>query len=55
MRAHFAIPADEVARIRRAVDTHGKVEPTFEVDVLGEGGEVVAHVTKGLWVKRKTT
>jgi acyl-coenzyme A thioesterase PaaI-like protein len=53
VRAHFAISAEEVARIREAVEAHGKAEPTFEVDVLGEGGEIVAHVTKGLWVKRK--
>ena len=55
VRAHFAVPDAEVERIRAEVAAHGKVEPTFTVDVVdAASGEVVAQVQKGLWVKRKS-
>jgi hypothetical protein len=36
-----------------AADADGRVEPTFTVRVLGEGGEVVAEVDKTLYVRRR--
>jgi acyl-coenzyme A thioesterase PaaI-like protein len=53
VRARFTISAERVAEIRAAADRDGKVEPTFETDVVDEQGEVVAHVEKLLHVRRK--
>lgn len=53
VKAHFHIPAEQVAQIRRDAELNGKIEPTFLVDVLDEQGEVVAHVEKLLYVRRK--
>jgi len=38
--------------IRKAVDTTGKMEPTFQVEILDAKGEVVAEVEKLISVKR---
>ncbi len=51
--ATFHIPPERVDEIRAAADGGDKVEPTFEVDVIDEQGEIVAHVEKLLYVRRK--
>jgi acyl-coenzyme A thioesterase PaaI-like protein len=51
VRATFHIPQERIDEIRAAADTQGKVEPTFEVNVLDEKGEVVAEVEKLLYVR----
>ncbi len=53
VRAHFEIPPEKIAEIRAQADSQYKVEPQFEVDVVGDDGVVVAHVTKLLYVRRK--
>jgi hypothetical protein len=53
VRAHFHIPQARVDEIRAAADRHGKLEPTFSVDVLDTEGKVVAQVEKLLYVRRK--
>lgn len=53
IRARFAISPAQVAAIRAQVAEGGKSEPTFQTDVLGPGGEVIATVHKYLWVKKK--
>lgn len=53
VHATFRIDEKRVAEIKKQVELKGKDEPLFEVDVVNEKGEVVAHVTKKLWVKRK--
>ncbi len=53
VKARFHIPAERVEQIRMDADQAGKIEPTFSVDVLDEQGEVVAHVEKLLYVRRK--
>ncbi len=40
-----------IEEIRAAADARGKVEPTFQVDVLNDAGEVVAEVEKLLYVR----
>lgn len=55
VRATFHVPDDEIERIRREADAHGKAEPTFTVDVTDEAGELVAQVEKLLHVRRKDT
>lgn len=51
--AHFHIPPKKVDEIRRAADEFGKTEPRFEVQVIGDDGQVVAEVEKVLSVRRK--
>ncbi len=53
VKARFHIPAERVEQIRMDADQAGKIEPTFLVDVLDEQGEVVAHIEKLLYVRRK--
>lgn len=53
VRASFRIPDEKVLEIKRLVDENGKLEPEFEVDILGERDELVCRVKKTLWVKRR--
>jgi len=51
--ATFHVTPEKVEEIRVAADRDGKTEPVLTAEIVGEGGEVVARVTKTLWVKRK--
>ena len=51
--ATFHIPQERVDQIRADADREGKIEPSFSVDVLDERGQVVAHIEKLLYVRRK--
>jgi non-canonical (house-cleaning) NTP pyrophosphatase len=51
--ATFHIPPETVESIRSQVDVGEKLEPTFNVDVVDEQGEVVAKVEKRLYVRKK--
>ena len=53
VKAVFQIPQERVNEIRAVADRGEKIEPTFSVDVLGEQGQVVAHVEKLLYVRKK--
>lgn len=53
VKATFHIPQERIDEIRAAADAGGKVEPTFEVSVVDEQGQVVAEVEKLLYVRRK--
>ena len=53
VRATFHIPPERIAEIRAAADAQGKIEPTFEVAVLDDAGEIVAEVEKLLYVRKK--
>jgi acyl-coenzyme A thioesterase PaaI-like protein len=44
---------DVIAEIRAAVEREGKIEREFAVEVKDENGEVVAEVTKVLYVRKK--
>lgn len=53
--ARFHVPEEAIDEIRAAADRGEKVEPVFTAEVVAEeGGEVVARVTKTLWVRKKT-
>jgi len=52
--ATFHIPPETVAEIRARADGGEKIEPAFQVDVVDEAGQVVAHVEKLLYVRKKT-
>ena len=49
----FHIPQERVEQIRSEADRSEKVEPTFSADVMDVRGQVVAHVDKLLYVRRK--
>lgn len=51
--AIFDIPEDRVSEIKKEVESRGKYEPVFFIDIKNEKGEVVAKVEKKLWVKKK--
>jgi acyl-coenzyme A thioesterase PaaI-like protein len=51
--ATFHIPPARVDEIRRQADDGQKIEPTFAVDVLDAHGQVIAHVEKVLYVRKK--
>lgn len=51
--AAFHIPQERVDEILRATGNGEKYEPSFEVNVLDEGGQVVAQVKKLLYVKQR--
>ena len=53
VKAVFQITQERVNEIRAAADRGEKIEPTFSVDVLGEQGQVIAHVEKLLYVRKK--
>jgi acyl-coenzyme A thioesterase PaaI-like protein len=52
--ATFVVTPGKIAEIRAAADCGEKVEPVFTAEVVAEeDGEVVARVTKRLWVRKK--
>jgi hypothetical protein len=53
VKATFHIPQERIDEIRAMADAEGKVEPTFQADVVDEQGNVVAEVEKLLYVRRK--
>lgn len=53
VRAIFEITPEKLQAIIAAVETDGKIEPEFEVDVINDKDEIVAKVQKTLWVKKK--
>ena len=53
LTAHFIIPPEEMADIRRKVDEQGKIVFDKTVVIKNAAGENVASVVKTLYVKRK--
>ena len=51
--ATFHIPQQTTDDIRTRVDAGKKVEPEFQVDVMAEDGQVVAHVEKKLYIRKR--
>ncbi len=51
--ATCCITQEQVDTIRVQADRQGKIEPTFGVDVMDGQNQVVAHVDKLLYVRRK--
>lgn len=53
VRAEFRIDDKLLEEIRQATADGGKYEPTLAVDIVDETGDVVAHVTRTLYIRRK--
>jgi len=51
--ASFRLSDEEIADIRRQLETEDKVQPTFTVEVRDEANTVVAEVEKVLHVRKK--
>ena len=51
--AHFNISAEKLKELKDLADNNPKVEPTFIVEVKDEKGDVVAEVSKTLYIRRK--
>jgi hypothetical protein len=51
--ATFHVPPEQIEEIRVAADRGEKVEPVLTAEVVGDDGELVARLTKRLWVRRK--
>ena len=51
--AHFNLSAQQLKDLKEQADKNDKVEPTYIVHVKDEKGDVVAEVSKTLYVRRK--
>ncbi|HLT31886.1 MAG TPA: DUF4442 domain-containing protein [Myxococcaceae bacterium] len=53
VRAHFHLSDAQVAAIRAEADVQPRTEPTLNVQVVDDHGEVIAEVERTLHVRRK--
>ncbi|MGA9529428.1 MAG: DUF4442 domain-containing protein [Terriglobales bacterium] len=53
MRAEFRLTDSQIQEIRDKLQTQGKVEPVFMVQVKDESGALIAEVEKVLHVRKK--
>jgi len=51
--ASFRLSEEQLGEIKNAVDSQGKIERTFMVEVKDESGTVIAEVEKLLYFRRK--
>lgn len=51
--AHFNLTAQQLKELKETADNNDKAEPTYIVQVKDEKGDVVAEVSKTLYVRRK--
>ena len=54
VRAEFTITDNDLEKIRINAEGGSKYLPQFTVDITDEGGELVARVTKTLYIRKKT-
>jgi Domain of unknown function (DUF4442) len=53
VKAEFRLSGSQLDEIREKLATQEKYEPTFVVEIKDETGDVVAEVTKVLYIRRK--
>jgi acyl-coenzyme A thioesterase PaaI-like protein len=53
VKARFELPKAKVAELKAEVEAKGKINPTFEVTITDDDGELVARVRKILSVRKK--
>lgn len=51
--AEFRIDRELIERIQAETADGKKFEPTLAVDVIDEEGDIVAHVTRTLYIRKK--
>ncbi len=49
----YHVPPEEIARVKALADVGETVEPVYTADIVSDDGEIVARVTKTLWVRKK--
>jgi acyl-coenzyme A thioesterase PaaI-like protein len=53
VRAEFTIDGDFLDACRQETAAGRKYEPTLSVDIMDESGDIVSHVTRTLYIRRK--
>lgn len=53
VRAEFAITESFVEEVRQATTDGARYEPTLAVDIVDDEGDIVAHVTRTLYIRRR--
>ena len=53
VRAMFRVTEEDIAEIEAKAEKHTKVAPVYHIDVRDDNDEVVAQVTKELYVRKK--
>ncbi len=53
VHARFEISDEQIASIRQQLETTEKIEPTFNVELKDDSGQVIAEVQKVLSIRRK--
>ncbi|MGA8299512.1 MAG: DUF4442 domain-containing protein [Terriglobales bacterium] len=53
VRASFRLSDEQVADIRRQLETEDRVQPVFKVEIRDEGNDLVAEVEKVLHIRKK--
>ena len=53
VRAEFSIPLSELESMKEEVDHLGKNTYTFETNVMGQDDNIVAHVVKEIYIRKK--
>jgi hypothetical protein len=51
--AKFSLPLELVEQIRQEVEEKKKIQPEFLIEITNEAGEVVAEVTKIIFIAKK--
>jgi len=50
----YRVAPEEIARVKALADAGETVEPVYVAETTSDAGEIVARVTKTLWVRKKT-
>ncbi|MCB0327271.1 MAG: YiiD C-terminal domain-containing protein [Bdellovibrionales bacterium] len=50
----FDVSDEKMNEITATLDSHGKAEPIFTLDVVDEQGQCVAQVKKTIWIRTNT-
>lgn len=53
VKAEFAITQSFVEEVRQATNDDARYEPTLAVDIVDDEGDIVAHVTRTLYIRRR--
>ena len=55
VRATFQLPDKEIERIKKALETQNKIEPTYLIEIKDSQNEVIAEVEKVIYIRNKNS